>query len=217
MKSCPHGEIKRGKTVDADVMAIYFPSWHPDARYAEWYGEGFSEWELLKTTKPLFDGHRQPKVPSWGYFDESDPVWMERQIELAANHGVDGFIFDWYWYQGEKFLEKALESGFLGSANKNKMKFSLMWANHDWGSWPALTGVPGMGSKENQSGGPFLRIKHSTEDLSRVVEYCAENYFHHSNYWRVDGRDVSSTRETEWERISGSVGESCFQKQKRRI
>jgi hypothetical protein len=115
---------------------------------------------------------------------------MERQIELAANHGLDGFIFDWYWYQGEKFLEKALESGFLGSANKNKMKFSLMWANHDWGSWPALTGVPGMGSKENQSGGPFLRIKHSTEDLLRVVEYCAENYFHHSNYWRVDGAPV---------------------------
>ena len=69
-----------------EVFAIYFPSWNPDRHYGQWYGKGFSEWELVKTTKPLFDGHEQPKVPEWGYFDESDPVWMEKQIDLAADH-----------------------------------------------------------------------------------------------------------------------------------
>ena len=34
-----------------ETFAIYFPSWHPDAHYEKWYGKGFSEWELVKTTK----------------------------------------------------------------------------------------------------------------------------------------------------------------------
>ena len=42
-----------------EIFAIYFPSWHPDKHYEEWYGKGFSEWELVKTTKPLFKKHHQ--------------------------------------------------------------------------------------------------------------------------------------------------------------
>jgi hypothetical protein len=38
---------------------------------------------------------------------------MEKQIDLAADHGITGFLFDWYWYKGEKLLDKALEEGHL--------------------------------------------------------------------------------------------------------
>ena len=54
----------------------------------------FSEWELIKTTKPLYLGHHQPKVPNWGYFDESDPKWSAKEIDLAADHGVTTFLFE---------------------------------------------------------------------------------------------------------------------------
>lgn len=33
---------------------------------------------------------------------------------------------------GGTFLAGALEDGFLKASNKDKMQFSLMWANQDW-------------------------------------------------------------------------------------
>ena len=173
-------------------MTIYFPSWDPDEHYERWYGKGFSEWELVKSTKPLFEGHEQPKVPTWGYFDESKPEWMEKQIDLAADHGITGFIFDWYWYKGEKFLENALEKGFLGSNNRDRLKYSIMWANHSWGIWPAKSGIAGMSSQENQGKELFLNMRHSRKDMLNVIEYCCQKYFKHDNYWKIDDSPVFS-------------------------
>lgn len=177
-----------------EIFAIYFPSWHPDKHYEQWYGKGFCEWELVKTTKPLFDGHVQPKRPLWGYFDESDPIWMEKQIDLAANHGITGFLFDWYWYEGEQFLEKPLNEAFLNAPNRNRLKFALMWANHSWGVWPALDDEKhqAMNGNVNQSSRLFLEINHSEEDLRNVVDFCSKKYFSHKNYWKIDGKPVYS-------------------------
>ena len=173
-----------------EVVAVYFPSWHANDHYQAWYGKGFSEWELLKTTRPLFPGHHQPKVPSWGYFDESDPAWAAREIDLAADHGVTTFLFDWYWYSGVRIMEEALEQGFLQAPNRDRMTFAVMWANHSWGSWPAVTGVPGMNpalaSENGQS--VWLPIRHDADDMDRVIDYCSEHYFHQPNYWCVDGK-----------------------------
>lgn len=173
-----------------DVMAIYFPSWHANDHYQTWYGNGFSEWELMKTTKPLFPGHQQPKVPSWGYFNEADPVWSAREIDLAADHGITTFLFDWYWYSGVRIMEEALEQGFLKAPNRNRMKFVIMWANHSWRSWPAVTGIPGMGVGENRRQPVWLPMRHDMEDIDRVIDYCCEHYFSEPNYWKIDAQPV---------------------------
>ncbi len=177
-----------------EIFAIYFPSWHPDRHYEKWYGKGFSEWELVKSTKPLFPGHLQPKKPLWGYFDESDPRMMERQIDAAAGHGLTGFLFDWYWYNGEQFLEKPLDEAFLNAKNSSRLKFALMWANHSWGVWPALddAGHQAMNGNVNQSSRLFLQASHSEPDLRRVVKFCTEKYFRRENYWKIDGKPVFS-------------------------
>ena len=80
------------------IAAYYFPNYHPDARNAKQHGEGWTEWELVKNARPRFEGHRQPNVPLWGYTDESNPEEMARKIAAAADHGIDAFIFDWYWF-----------------------------------------------------------------------------------------------------------------------
>lgn len=180
--------------MNKEIFAIYFPSWHPDRHYGQWYGKGFSEWELVKTTKPLFDGHQQPKKPLWGYFDESDPEMMAKQIDIAADNGVTGFLFDWYWYQGEQFLEKPLDEAFLNAPNRNRLKFALMWANHSWGKWPAMDDNKhqGMNTKENQSSTIFLNCTHSEEDLRNVIDFCCKKYFCCENYWKIDGKPVYS-------------------------
>ena len=94
--------------------------------------DGWSEWELVKEARPRFKSHHQPNVPLWGYTDESDPKVMAQKIEAAASHGIDAFIFDWYWFDDGPFLERGLDEGFLKAANNERIKFSIMWANHDW-------------------------------------------------------------------------------------
>ena len=86
------------KPDEITVAAYYFPNYHPsDTRMNALKGEGWSEWELIKAATPRFEDHRQPKIPAWGYSDESDPAVMARKIDAAADHHIDVFIFDWYW------------------------------------------------------------------------------------------------------------------------
>lgn len=114
-----------------EIGAIYFPGFHQDDHYDAWFGEGWNEWSLLATAPPRFAGH-QVLRPNKGRFDEADPAVMAEQIDLAADHGIDAFIFDWYWYSGVRILQRPLEEGFLQAPNRSRLKFALMWANHDW-------------------------------------------------------------------------------------
>ena len=162
-----------------EVVVVYYPHWHTYDHASSWKGEGWCEWEGLKAAVARFPAHPQPLKPSWGYFDESDPKWSAREIDLAAEHGVDVFLFDWYWYSGVKNMEEALEGGFLRAANRDRMKFALMWANHDRRD----QFCPEFGQKRTV----WLPSRHSPRDLRRVIDYCIEHYFRQPNYWRADG------------------------------
>jgi len=162
-----------------DVVAVYYPHWHRYDHGIAWKGEGWTEWEGLKAAVSRFPGHHQPLKPTWGCFDESDPQCTAREIDLAADHGIDVFLYDWYWYSGVQNMQEALEQGFLRAANRQRMKFALMWANHD---------------RRDQFGPEFgaprtvwLPSRHSARDLRRVIDYCIEHYFRQPNYWRPAG------------------------------
>jgi hypothetical protein len=161
------------------VAAYYFGNYHVDPRNEHAHGPGWTEWNLVKAATPRFPGHRQPKVPLWGYRDESDPTVFEQKIDAAADHGLDAFIFDWYWYNDGPFLERALEKGFLQAGNRHRLKFAVMWANHNWTDiHPAkLTAPPNL-----QFPGAV-----SAETFRRITDHCIEQYFSQPNYWLVDG------------------------------
>ena len=179
-------QTRQGKAAPAsrqhrpEVMAVYYPHWHNYDHGSAWKGEGWTEWEGVKAAIPRFPGHHQPLKPSWGYFDESDPKWSAREIDLAVEHGIDVFLFDWYWYSGVQNMQEALEQGFLRAANRDRMKFALMWANHDRRD----QFCPVFGKERTV----WLPSRHSPHDLERVIDYCAEHYFRQSNYWQVQGR-----------------------------
>ena len=116
-----------------DVAAYIWPSYHPDPRAKVFWPEGIGEWQTVMKNAPKFEGHAQPRYPLWGYVNEADPYVMEMQIEAAVDHGVNVFIYDWYWYDRQPYLEGCLNDGFLKAKNSEKMKFYLMWANHDVG------------------------------------------------------------------------------------
>ena len=159
------------------VAVYYFPNYHVDERNEKVHGKGWTEWELMKHATPRFPGHDQPKVPLWGYEDEADPAVMSRKIDAAADHGINAFVFDWYWYDGP-FLERALNEGFLKSGN-DRLQFALMWANHDWDNFH-----------------PGGRVRPYPVDfywtttygsVGYVWDYLIEHYFTHPAYMRVKG------------------------------
>ncbi len=60
-------------------------------------------------------------------------MWSAKEIDLASTHGVDAWMIDWYWREGTQFYHEQLEQGFLKAENnRTKLKFAVMWANHDW-------------------------------------------------------------------------------------
>jgi hypothetical protein len=170
------------------VACYYFPNYHlGDARNEKNKGKGWSEWELIKAAKPRFANHDQPKKPLWGYTDESDPKVMARKIDAAADHGIDAFIFDWYYYNDGPFLERGLEKGFLAAPNNRRLKFALMWANHDWLEiQPRKLNVP---EKVLYPGAV------SPEAFGKMTDYVIAKCFKHPSYWRLDGRPYFSCYE----------------------
>ena len=161
------------------TAVYYFPNWHIDPRNEARHGPGWTEWELLKCARPRFPGHQQPKVPLWGYTDEADPSEMARKIDLASDHGINAFIFDWYWYDGP-FLQRALDEGFLNAPNRDRLQFALMWANHDWADRHP--------SGRNTTECPVLYPWSATkENVGDVWDIIIEKYMTLPGYWRVDG------------------------------
>ena len=115
-----------------DVAAYIWPAYTGDEpRTRMFWPEGIGEWQTVKNAAPKENGYTWDRKPLWGYQNEADPAVMEGQIEAALSHGINTFIYDWYWYDDRPFLEQCLDNGFLKARNNRKMKFYLMWANHD--------------------------------------------------------------------------------------
>lgn len=165
-----------------DVAAIYFPSWHEDDHYSSWYGEGWNEWKLIDSNPERFPGHNRVKpAKDWGYYDECDPKVMARQIDIARAHGVNVFIFDWYYYSGVQILQRPVEETLPKTPNKNDIKYALMWADHTWVNYYPYP-----------YDGPvnwLLPIRHSPKNFDRVMQLCIERHFNQPNYWRVKNAD----------------------------
>ncbi|MCP4397223.1 MAG: hypothetical protein GY801_07985 [bacterium] len=161
------------------VAVYYFPNYHRDPQNEQWHGSGWTEWELVKRATPRFPGHQQPKEPLWGYEDESHPDVMAKKIQAAADHGIDSFIFDWYWHEDGPYLERALEQGFLKAHNTERLQFALMWANHDW--------VDIHPAQRNMCPKVLKPGKLSPQAFVEATDHIIHAYFSRPNYWRVNG------------------------------
>jgi hypothetical protein len=163
----------------AFAAAYYFPNYHSDSRNEALHGPGWTEWELVKHAVPRWEGHAQPRVPLWGYTDEADPEQMAQKIDAAADHGIGAFLFDWYWYDSGPYLQRGLESGFMPAKNNDRLKFALMWANHNWiDIHPA-----------RWTGNPALLYPGAVTETTfeKMTDYIIENYFLHPSYWLLTG------------------------------
>jgi hypothetical protein len=180
-------ESSQQPAAEYDVAAYIWPSCHHDKRFGDMlWPDGTGEWEIIKKGNPRFEGHYQPKQPLWGYGLDDDPQVMERWIDAASDHGVNVFIFDWYWFDDGPFLESSINNGFLKAENNEQMKFYLMWANHDvrrnyWNvhKYKDDTSLLWDGAVD-------------LENFKIIVDRVISRYFTKPNYYRIDGKPVFS-------------------------
>lgn len=151
------------------IGAYYFPGW----------GREHNEWDIVKSARPYFSGHFQPRVPLNGYYDDNKPETIRRQTEIASSHGIDAFIFDWYWKHGKMELRKPLD---LFLHNSGKMNFAIMW------SWKTSKKDLPVSPEHTPISEKERWVETNKEDFVNLLNFCNKNYFSRENYWRVGNR-----------------------------
>ena len=168
-----------------DVAAYLYPAYaYGDPRLRPFWPEGFGEWETVMTMQKRNPGHYWDRKPLWGPVNEADPAVMEMEIEQATRHGVNVFIFDWYWFDGRPFMETTLTDGFLKAPNKDKMKFYLMWANHNVENY--------WDTRISKYGGENIiwRGGVDRDEFEKICKRNIEMFFKQPNYYKIDGKPV---------------------------
>ena len=171
-------EYRKNPVTKPKIYAFYLPQYHQIPENDEFWGEGFTDWVNVKKAKPLFEGHRQPILPSEevGFYDLKDPEVLRKQAKMAKDHGIDGFVFHHYWFDGKKVLDTPINN-WLDDPTID-LPLAICWANESWTrTWDGL------------DKNVLIQQKHS---VGWPEKFWADisNYLKDSRYIRVDEMPV---------------------------
>ena len=154
------------------VGVYYFDGWAGKNRKADDPKESWAKNVPSHVTRRMLEDFPD-REPVWGWWDDSMSI-MERQIDLAADNGVEFFVFCWYWRDTNGPINpEAIENLYLHTSlnlymkakNRNRIKYSLLIANH---------------------GGAEIK---GTENWEKATEYLVQ-YFEDPQYLTVDGKPL---------------------------
>lgn len=135
------------------IGVYYFPGWKDMQQGAQFP----LPWDKIK---PYPD-----REPMLGWYREGSDDLARQHIDWMSQYGIDFVAFDWYWSKDSKVLLEHALASYMRAPNRDKVKFSLLWANHD--------GVPS-----------------SRENFERMVTYWVRYYFPRPEYLRIDNKPV---------------------------
>jgi len=138
---------------------------------------GFTEWTNVARARPIFRGHRQPRLPAdLGFYDLRLPEARHAQAALAAEYGIHGFCYYHYWFNGRRLLERPFND--VLASGQPDFPFCLCWANESWTRrW--------LGEDREV----LLTQTYSPEDDLEHARWLA-GAFSDSRYLRTDGRPI---------------------------
>lgn len=154
------------------IGAYYYDGWGGKNAKADDPAQPWAKNAPRQVTKRMLDEFPD-REPLWGWRNDSQEI-MERQIDLAADNGVEFFLFCWYWRdtQGPINLEAIAKAPghesmnrYLKAKNKHRIKFALLVANHQGAE---ITG---------------------TENWERAAEHWMQ-YFNDPQYVQVNGKPL---------------------------
>ena len=122
--------IKNNKK-EIKLLAIVFPQFHEIPENNLFWGEGFTEWTLLKNIPRIVNNQiiKQPHNDI-GYFNLKDYNHRNYMKVLADKYNIHGFCFYHYWFKDKKILYEPTELMLLdGQPDK---PFLFCWANEQW-------------------------------------------------------------------------------------
>jgi hypothetical protein len=117
------------------VVAYYLGQFHPTTENDGFWGPGFTEWHNVAKARPLYPGHRQPKLPGkLGFYDLRCYDTLADQISYSHEIGIDAFCHWHYWFAGRRVLHRPLDA--MLELDHPGYQFMLGWANESWsGIW----------------------------------------------------------------------------------
>jgi lipopolysaccharide biosynthesis protein len=159
------------------AIAFYLPQYHPIPENDAWWGKGFTEWVNVVQAKPLVPGHYQPHIPAdLGFYDLRLEDTRIAQAELAREHGIHGFCYYHYWFNGRRLLERPFNE--VLASGKPDFPFCLCWANEEWTrAW------------DGRSGNTLIGQSYSTDDDINHIQWLIKA-FQDERYIRIDGKPL---------------------------
>lgn len=180
------------------ILAFVFPQFHTDPLNDQIWGEGFTDWNGLRSA-PSHNrlGYPIPRPLAavdggMGYYDYTKLRPRQQHASLARQYGIDGLVFHHYWFYDSNHpgptLAAPLEA-MLHDGQPN-VSFALHWCASEWNSkWnsPVFRNVTRKGNGMLQ---PQFFPKSPDDPTIRQHYGWLSRFFHHPNYIKVDGRPL---------------------------
>lgn len=159
------------------ILAFYLPQYHPIPENDRWWGKGFTDWANVIKAHPRFKRHYQPHIPAdLGYYDLRREETRLAQAKLAAEHGIEGFCYYHYYFNGKLLLETPFNE--VLASGKPEFPFCLCWANENWTKrWDGL---------EREV---LMAQNYDAYDPLQHIDWL-ERAFHDRRYIRIDGKPL---------------------------
>lgn len=161
------------------ILAYYLPQFHSFPENDLWWGKGFTEWSNVRKAKPLFLGHKQPRIPTeLGYYNLKDPQIRLAQAELAKEAGIGGFCYWHYWFNGKQLMNDIIDE--VADTEQPDFPFCLGWANESWSKkqW----------NKDCSGDKLLIEQTYGGIEECRLHYLYVRNLFENKNYVRIENR-----------------------------